>query len=359
MGINNMDNLIFHPELNRHPSDNEQTIEMTIILSKRYNVVSFEWFLGHLFNKKNKIIYLNWYENIIGNGNFFLQIVNYLVKLFVLEFCKIRHIKIIYAVHNKTPHGVVAQSFLYKTIIRPFIKKALNIADVIVIHSKKTSEYIECEYGIKNLDKVKYIPIGKDEKYITNRKDIHLRQKLGIDDSILCLGYVGRLTRYKQIEKAIIAFQNCDIPARLIIVGSADENYKKELNSYIHSKNVIIDYRYVDDYLMNEIISSLDAMILPYDYSCLNSGPMLQAFLNGTNVIGTAIGTAYDFPLELIYTYDYISDKEHIKKIENMIEKVYQDFNTGELQQKNNLLQEYTLSHNSWKDIEKIVNTII
>ena len=122
---------------------------------------------------------------------------------------------------------------------------------------------------------------------------------------------------------------------------------------------MIIDYKYVDDYLMNEIISSLDAMILPYDYSCLNSGPMLQAFLNGTNVIGTAIGTAYDFPLELMYTYDYISDEEHIKKIENMIGKVYQDFNTGNLDKKNKLLQEYTLSHNSWKDIEKIVNTII
>lgn len=351
-----MDNLVFHPELRMHPSDNEQTIEMTKIFSKKYNVVSLEWFLKHPLDKKNKIIYLNWYENIIGGGNCLLQIINYLIKWLILIFCKARRIKIVYAVHNKTPHGVDSKSRLYKNLIKPFMIRALNLADIIVIHSRKTSDFIKYEYGINDIWKIKYIPIGKTSGMLGDRMPDEIHRKLKIDKNVLLLGYVGRLTRYKQIENAIVAFEELDIPARLFIVGSADKDYQVDINKKIHSNKVFIEYRYVEDEEMNNYIREMDAMILPYDYSCLNSGPMLQAFLNGTNVIGTAIGTVYDFPLNLTYVYDYRTEEEHIEKLKNGIISVYCDKISGDLDKKNVQLQECILKNNKWSDIEILVN---
>lgn len=351
-----MDNLIFHPELRMHPSDNDLTIEMTKIFSKKYNVVSFEWFLKHPFDKHNKIIYLNWYENTIGKGFWWLQVINYCVKWMILIFCKIKHIKIVYAVHNKTPHGVNPESRLYKILIKPFIVRALNLSDIIVIHSKKTSEYINDEYGINDTKKIKYIPIGKSPKLLDGGKNFVIHDKFKIDKDILLLGYVGRLARYKQIEKAIMAFEELNIPAKLFIVGFADKDYQEIINKEICTDRVIVEYRYVEDIQMNSYIREMDAMILPYDYSCLNSGPMLQAFFNGTNVIGTAIGTAYDFPLELMYVYDYKTDEEHIMKLKECIKMVYYDKINGSLEKKNKRLQEYIFMNNNWDDIETLVN---
>lgn len=350
---------MFHPDLKKHPTDNEQTIKLNEFFRKRYDVKSLEWFLRNLRDDQVKTLYLNWYENPVKNNHPFVQLPIYAIKYWVLKYCKWKGIKIVYAFHNQLPHGVERGTLLYEKIAKPFLRKALRISDVVVIHSKYTKEYIKQEFDFDDMKKVTYIPIGKDQKYITETPKYHLRERLGIADDELVFGYIGRLTKYKQIDKAILAFQRAGVKAKLVIIGKADSDYAEELNSLITSKDVIIEYRYVDDDEMNNSISELDAMILPYDNTCLNSGPMLQSFLNGTTMIGTNIGTARDFPANLMYAYDYDSEEDHINKITQNIIRAHNDFQSGTLKQMGQELQKRIILDNNWEVIEEQVMTII
>lgn len=157
-----MDYLIFHPGIDRHPTDNEQTLKLYDFLSEKYEIKSLEWYLKNLNNPRVKVIYLNWYENPVGNTNPLFQWPIYKIKLFVLRHCKRKGTKIVYAFHNQLPHGVEKDSFLYKRIAKPFEKKALLLADTIIIHSKYTKEYIKKEFCIdyEQLEKVEYIIVS-------------------------------------------------------------------------------------------------------------------------------------------------------------------------------------------------------
>lgn len=356
-----MNYLIFHPGIDRHPTDNEQTIKLNEFLSKKYEIKSLEWFLKNLNKPRIEVLYLNWYENPVKNTIPFIQGPIYRAKLWVLRHCKRNNIKIVYAFHNQLPHDVERNSFLYRHIAKPFEKKALLLADIIVIHSYYTLNYIKSEFEIDEelLRKVQYIPIGKDKKYILEEKKYHLRTRLGLSSDELVFGYIGRLTEYKQIDKAIIAFQKANVDAKLVIIGKADDSYQRKLNALVNTNKVIIEYRYLDDYEMNNSIAELDAMILPYDMTCLNSGPMLQAFLNGTTIIGTAIGTARDFPESLLYSYEYESDEEHIERIIKGIIAASKDFKLGLLRDKGIKLQKIVLERNDWNEIEQTVLKMI
>lgn len=186
-----------------------------------------------------------------------------------------------------------------------------------------------------------------------------LREKYKVGDDELLLGYVGRLQRYKQLDKAIIAFQKSKVSGHLILIGLADDDYKIKLNNLVKSDRVHIEYRYLETDEMNSCISEFNAMILPYDKSCLNSGPMLQALLNGTNVLGTAIGTAYDFPMELMYVYDYNSDEDHLDRLIEGLKTIEKDNSSGALSEKSLKLQQFIIEHNNWNEIEKKLNEII
>ena len=356
-----MDILIFHPGIDKHPTDNEQTLKQNEFFTKVYEVKSLEWFVKNLHNPKVKVIYFNWFENPVKNNNPIAQWPLYRIKLWLLRHCKRKGIKIVYAFHNQVPHGVNRETFLYRGVAKPFEKKALSLADSIVIHSRYTKEYLKEEFGFNEdvLGKAVYIPIGKEQKYITEPRKYHLRERLSISEQELVFGYIGRLNEYKQIDKAIIAFQEANVNAKLVIIGSADSKYQEKLNALIESENIIIEYRYIDDDEMNNSIADLDVMILPYDRTCLNSGPMLQAFLNGTTVIGTAIGTARDYPSDLMYTYDYDSDEDHINKIIDGIKKASADFELGSIHTKGKSLQKLIIENNDWQEVEKLTMNVV
>ena len=350
--------LVFHPDINKHKTSNEYTKKVYSILNKNYDVKSLEWFISHPLSNDVVCIYLNWYENTIGNENFGIQKLQYTMKLAILRFAHFRGIKIIYIIHNKAPHSILITSELYQRAVKPFIEKTLNLADVIGELCEHTTQYLENEFKIINLrSKIRYIPHGKYTKYACDIEEY--LNKYGIKKGELLLAFVGQMDKYKNIDVIIEAFYQSGIKAKLLLVGKCINDYGKYLESIIMDDSIIRDSIFLTDEDMSGIIQAAHALILPYENTSINSGIMINAFSNGTTVIGTNIEMLQDFPQNLVYSYSYTDKKEHIQALSNAIRMAETDFVQGRLKEKGHRLEKIMNEQNTWEYVElKLLSAI-
>lgn len=343
--------LVFHPDIYRHNTNNEYTKKIYSILNSEYEVKSFEWFLTHPFSKNIKAIYLNWFENTIGNDRLFIQKFQYAIKLLVLWFAHIRKIRICYVIHNKTPHSISETSLIYRKASKKFIQKALNLSDRIIELCVSTEKYLSEEFSVKDLSvKIRLVPHGNYTKYTCDRNELLKKYGLGKEDFVLA--YVGKMDKYKNIDLIIKAFYKADIQGFLLIVGKIEPEYEKEIKKTITDNRVITDFSYVSDENMSGIMQIADAIVLPYDKTSINSGIMINSFSNGTTVIGTNIEMLQDYEGDLVYGYTYYNKKDHINKIAREIKKAETDGKII-LDNKGKQLEECVNRNNNWTLVRK------
>ncbi|WP_318709670.1 glycosyltransferase family 4 protein [Candidatus Acetatifactor stercoripullorum] len=350
--------LIFHPDIYVHRTNNEYTKKMYAILEKKYEVKSLEWFIKHPFDRAVDCMYLNWYENIIGKPSVVAQNFQYMLKYAVLIWAKCRKIKIVYVVHNKTPHSIDMDSSVFRFAAKPFMNRVLNIADVIVELCKHTESYLQSAFKVKGLhDKMVLIPHGRYTKY---KCDLALyRSKYSIKDSELLFCFVGKMDRYKNVDVIIKAFYMSKVCGKLLLAGKCDEHYKQVILDMVKDENIICDFGYVTDKDMSAIMQMAHAVVLPYDKTSINSGIMINAFSNGTTVIGTRIEMLFDFDESKVYGYSYAGKEDHIVALSKSMERAYNDFTSGRIKIKGCLLEKQILHENDWNSIEsKMLETI-
>ena len=338
--------IIFHPDIKTHHTNNEYTKKIYGLIESKYRIESLEWFVRHPFNKNIHSLYLNWYENTVGSERVHVQKIQYILKILILKIAKIRKIKVVYVVHNKTPHNISMTSDIYREAVKPFMNKALNMSDVIVELCKHTEDYLESEYRIKGLhDKTVLVPHGKYTKYkcLTEK----YRGKYKIDDNEFVCCFVGKMDKYKNVDIIIKAFYKSGIKAKLLLVGKCDEKYEGEITKLIKDDKVICDFTYVTDKEMSAIMQAVDAIILPYENTSINSGIMINSFSNGTTVIGTDIEMLRDFPDDLSYSYSH-DGKNHVHMLTNALKKAYDDYQTGEYRKKGKELEKIVERNNNW-----------
>lgn len=349
--------VIFHPDINFHKTNNEYTIRTYNILSKHYNVRSLEWFFKHPFTKDIHAVYLNWYENTLKDNSFYFQKVYYLIKLLILLFFKFRHVKICCVVHNKTPHNVEVNSDLYIKAIKPFMRRMLILSDVIIKLSNHTDDFLNEAFSLPSLsEKTVLVPHGLYTKF---NEDLSIyRKRYNINKSEPLFSFVGRMDRYKNIDVIIKAFYCSNIKGKLLLVGKIDNDYFKVLSNLVLDDRVIIDPFFVSDKDMSCLFQLSDAVILPYNNSCLNSGIMINAFSNATTVIGTETEMLQDFPSDLVYKYHF-DNKKHIEILSEKILEAYHDFQLNLIKSKGNFLYQIVNDNNNWTEVErKLLNAI-
>lgn len=312
---------------------------------------SLQWFIRHPFARGIRILYVNWYENPVGNKNPLIQKYQYLFKLIVLKWAKLRGIQVVYVMHNKLPHAFAYDSQIYQKTIKPFMKSSLSTADRIVELSQGTEAYIEKEFDIPNLHKkIRRFRHGMYTKYEQDAQQY--REKYGIAKDELVFCFVGKMDQYKNIDIIIKAFYEADIEGKLLLVGKCDESYKDTVLGLIHDDRIIYDFSFVSDEAMSGIMQTVDAIVLPYENTSLNSGIMINAFSNGTTVVGTHIEMLKDFSDDLVYGYDYKTYDEHVHALASALLRAQQDHRQHTLRQKGKQLETLMNTEHNLQNLE-------
>ena len=350
--------LIFHPDIYKHHTSNEHHISVYKSISNYREIRSFEWFLKNPFNKDIDTLFLNWYENTLGNGNIKKQRLQYFIKKQVLKFAKRRGIRIIYVFHNKAPHNVNIDSNFYKNVVKPFMTYCIKMADTIVVLSKSSIKYIKSEFcGVTIDSKIELIPHGtyKRQNFDAN----YIQQKYGIKGGML-LVILGQMSKYKNTDIAIRAFIESNIKGTLLLAGSCSEDYASKLMEICGNReNIIIHAEHINDVEYSALMQIADAAVLPYENTSLNSGVMINAFSNGTTIIGTKIEMLDDFPSDLVYGYSYINEIEHVKALAAAIKNARADYCAGKLKEKGTKLEQIVKQNNNWDIVDESIRRVL
>lgn len=270
------------------------------------------------------VVFLNWYESI-DNSN---STINFLIiafkKVLKLLWLKKNKVTVVTTFHNKVPHdtsrfeGKIAWAMLYCT---------LKIANKIIILSQESCKYLQAYLKPNEIqDKIFYIP---HPNYIGVYSDGIMSEQFR-DETNMKLLFVGQVRKYKNIELILeVARRTKDLRIQYKIAGKCiSDAYKEELKSLLlDNDNVCLDLRFVDDEEIEKMICQSDIMILPYDLkSSLNSGTVYLAFSNKRSVICPMIATIKEFDSDLLYTYEYDDEEEHLEKLLESVKSAYADW---------------------------------
>ncbi|WP_346856194.1 glycosyltransferase [uncultured Draconibacterium sp.] len=254
-----------------------------------------------------KIVHLNWYESVGTLPSFILKLTKLLL---LLAFGK----KIVWTMHNKTPH---TQKVLgLQKVLQYILVKA---SKRIVIHSKLSEELLNNKYKIRK-DKIVHIP---HPNYINVYGSIPGSSKKIADK--LRLLFLGAVRPYKNIELLIDVVTQFENEVELHIAGNPiTEEYKNELiGRAIGNNNISFELEFVENNRMIQLLSEYDLAILPYDIrSSLNSGTIILCFSYAKTIIAPEIGTVSDIEdKSYLFSYKYNDEEEHFKNLKQQVLK--------------------------------------
>jgi glycosyltransferase involved in cell wall biosynthesis len=200
-----------------------------------------------------------------------------------------------------TFHGHVFKGHFAGPAIHTFvaIERALaRLNNVVISVSSKIREELVEEYRIAPAEKIRVVPPGLDFSWIAEleRRRGWLRARLGVNDSTLIFGVVGRLAKIKNIVLILHAFARMiranPIDARLVLIG--DGETRPELELLIRRLGLEQKVAFCGWVLEHaDIFSDLDVTCL----SSFNEGlpvSLVESLAAGVPVIATDVGGVSD-----------------------------------------------------------------
>lgn len=291
-----------------------------------YEIRVFKFLNKDFFKKSSRFVYLNWYENIEtdkpGAISVFLK---FLMKVFTLRYMQFSNLKIITSFHNKEAHAKLAPA-----LAKYIFKLVLKVSDRIVVFNKcgfkdleryLSKEEIECKAVlVPAVNYIGHYPYVKHD-WIT---DIQSKPQMKIL-------FAGRMNQpYKNVPMMMeIARELQDKNILFVFAGNAKE-YKTEYMALTNGlKNVVAEFRFVEDNEMAQLLEMCDAMIVPYNVESIsNSGTVRLAFSYARTVICPDIPFLEDIPHDLIFTYNYKDHADHKLQLKKVILEAYKDWQT-------------------------------
>lgn len=240
------------------------------------------------------IWHLHWLELLYTSKSFAHSIRSLAIVLAGLVLAKHGGGKVVYTVHNVSPHeqrfpllGRIANTILFA------------LADALHVHDKQAKQAVVRAYPLimswynKCGKKIYIIPhgsyIGAYPDYCTREE---ARAHLGLDEQAFVYLFLGQVRRYKGIEDLVTAFgQLWDGKCQLMIVGHVyDATYATELHKLIENQpGVRAKFEYVPDPEIQYFMKACDVCVLPYR-DVTTSGAAILAFSFGKPVIAPALG---------------------------------------------------------------------
>src|SRR5216683_2222933 len=193
------------------------------------------------------------------------------------------------------------EGYFRSPITRAFIaieRKLARLTDMIITVTPTLRRQLIEEYRIATSDKVRVVPLGFDYMWLNDlsRHRGWLRAHLGVDESTVIFGFVGRLTKIKNIELLLRAFarmsRNNPIDARLVVIGDGELfGALRSLASELAIGDRVLFCSWVLD--RAKIFCDLDVTCL----SSYNEGSpvcLIESLAIGVPVIATKVGGVGD-----------------------------------------------------------------
>lgn len=183
-------------------------------------------------------------------------------EIWFLKFAKLRGIRVVYTVHNVLPHDS-GQRF------KRVYEQVYSEVDMLVCHTQEAKVQLETDFAIKP-ERICVIPHGPlFHDAIADVQDIRTQRNIGKDVCLVLMQ--GMLKPYKGVIFLLEAWrQLCsqNLNARLLIVGTADSEFEREIRakiSYLGIKDsVSLDFRYISDEELSSYYQASDIVVYPY-----------------------------------------------------------------------------------------------
>jgi glycosyltransferase involved in cell wall biosynthesis len=110
----------------------------------------------------------------------------------------------------------------------------------------------------------------------------------------------------------------------MIAGNPSDETFTEKLFKEADSiPNIKLDARFIPDEELPLLIHNCDVVVIPLSLkSSLNSGSVILSFSYGRTVISPKVGTILEYPEDLVFSYLYRDEQEHVINLAKVIEKV-------------------------------------
>jgi glycosyltransferase involved in cell wall biosynthesis len=173
-----------------------------------------------------------------------------------------------------------------------------RFTDMIITVTPSIRRTLIEKYQIANPSKIRVVPLGFNFEWLQDipMRRGWLRARLGVDDSTVIFGFVGRLTMIKNVEMLLRAFarmlRNTAMSARLVIVG--DGELRGALQSLAYQLEI------ADRVMFCGWILDRAAIYCDLDVTCLSSfnegSPvcLIESLAAGIPVVATEVGGVAD-----------------------------------------------------------------
>lgn len=215
------------------------------------------------------IVHLQHELNLYGRLNF-------LVMTFSIMFAKLfTDFKVVTTVHTYIDYEFKLDK---KQLMRIIGYKILTfslinlLSDEIIVHSQHIKQKMPYDAEV--------IPHGVK---LSNGNNV--RDKYGYSEDDLLLLCVGFISEGKGLHRAIEAVNNTE--AKLLIAGSSETDYLQSLKEKAGNNVQIVD-KYLELKEIENLMSSADAVLFPYEKSC-QSGMMHRAIGAGCCIIASGL----------------------------------------------------------------------
>ena len=233
-------------------------------------------------------LHLHWLDPFLGHShNIFIKTI-YTLKFFIdIILVKLSGKQITWTVHNLISHD--SEFYSLQLITYRFMA---YLANSIIVHSQSTIEPVCKMYKINDNNKVHVIAHGHyKDAYPPSIPKEQAYQKLKISTfSGKTYLFFGMIRPYKGLENLILQWNNFNHDGNnlLIIAGNGSKEYLDTLRALtLHSPNIRLDLRFIEDSEIPHYFSSADFVVLPFK-QMLTSGSLLLALSYEKPVIAPA-----------------------------------------------------------------------
>lgn len=267
---------------------------------------------------KNDVVILNWIENVAIKR---FAIVQSIIAIFVFFVLKMRHVKIVWVMHNIFPHK--GKNILVKLMLHLLY----NQSHIIITHSRQAEAYLRDNKKIKGEVIFLHHPLNRSLVTINKSAQHGNDNERKKYDAIIW----GTIEPYKGILDFLRFYSSNQIKSidRMLIIGRCkNEVYFQELLSCC-PENIEIQNRKVDFSELALLIENSKCVLFPYKSGSISSsGALMDTIALGGHAIGPKVGAFNDLEKEgLCNTFsDYSEIDNLIQNIESINAVKLNDF---------------------------------
>ena len=248
------------------------------------NWFSMRWFLRHW--RELRIVHFHWIEYIYLGDTRLATYRKFICLVATILLAKLAHIKVVYTVHNVTPHG---DKYARLNILASRVMFAL--ADAVHVHDNQSLRAIARRHA--RTRNVFVIPHGNyTGVYPDECSREQARQRLKLPEGSFTYLFLGQIRPNKGIEDLIRAFRAMDDDrASLVVAGWAPQlAYGQQVKQACNGNHgVRVHAMFVPDGELQYFLKASDILVLPYR-QVTTSGAALLAFSFGKPIIAPGIG---------------------------------------------------------------------